>query len=90
MSSSKKLFKHCVPDHIVAYLNEQKVNTFTKAAMLAEEVFLTCKSAFTMPSTHGIVVNLQKSSGVRTSASATAWFSSWEGRKCFFLFIRAC
>lgn len=39
-------FKNCVPDRIVVYLNEQKVQTLSAAAVLADEYMLTHKTAF--------------------------------------------
>lgn len=42
-------FKKCLPERIVVYLNEQKVASVTKAAVLAEEFLLTHKSVFSMP-----------------------------------------
>ncbi|KAK0136914.1 hypothetical protein N1851_026936 [Merluccius polli] len=42
-------FKKCLPERIVVYLNEQKVASVTKAAVLADEFLLTHKSVFYMP-----------------------------------------
>lgn len=38
--------KKCLPDRIVVYLNEQKVNSLSAAAVLADEYVLTHKSVF--------------------------------------------
>lgn len=40
------MFKRCLPDRIVVYLNEQKVNKLSAAALLADEYVLTHKIAF--------------------------------------------
>ena len=37
-------FKKCLSDRIVVYLNEQKVNSLSAAAVLADEYVLTHKS----------------------------------------------
>lgn len=39
-------FKSCLPDKVVAYLNEKKVNTSSEAAMLADEFVLTHRVSF--------------------------------------------
>ena len=39
-------FKKCLPEHIVVYLNEQKVNSLSAAAVLADEYVLTQKYVF--------------------------------------------
>lgn len=39
-------FKSCLPEHIVVYLNEQKVAFLTNASMMADEFVLTYKSVF--------------------------------------------
>lgn len=41
--------KKCLPDRIAVYLNKQKVVSFTKAAILADEFVLTQKAVFSMP-----------------------------------------
>lgn len=38
--------KKCVAEHIVTYLNEQKVSTLQQAAVLADEFVLTHKNSF--------------------------------------------
>lgn len=42
-----EVFKNCLPERIVVYLNEQKVNTLQRAALLADEFALTHKATFT-------------------------------------------
>lgn len=37
-------FKKCLPDRVVVYLNEQKVNVLSVAAVLANEYALTHKT----------------------------------------------
>ncbi len=39
-------FKNCLPGNLVTYLNEQKVNSLSAAAVLADEYMLTHKTAF--------------------------------------------
>lgn len=39
-------FKNCLPERVAIYLNEQKVNEVSKAAVLADEYVLTHKSDF--------------------------------------------
>ena len=39
-------FKNCLPDVICTYINEQKVSTLDKAAVLADEFILTHKTDF--------------------------------------------
>lgn len=43
-------FKKCLPERVVVYLNEQKVNTLSSAAVLADEYVLTHKFAFPVSS----------------------------------------
>lgn len=39
-------FKNCLPERVVVHLNEQKVNSLSSAAVLADEYVLTHKSTF--------------------------------------------
>ncbi|KAI2655642.1 Transposon Ty3-I Gag-Pol polyprotein [Labeo rohita] len=39
-------FKNCLPESLVVYLNEQKVNSLSAAAVLADEYMLTHKTTF--------------------------------------------
>ncbi|KAG1952330.1 gag-pol fusion protein [Pimephales promelas] len=39
-------FKKCLPERVVVYLNEQKVNSLSQAAVLADEFVLTHKTVF--------------------------------------------
>lgn len=39
-------FKNCLPEKVVVYLNEQKVNSLSQAAVLADEFILTHKNVF--------------------------------------------
>lgn len=39
-------FKGCLPDHVVVYLNEQKVTSLSHVAVLADEFVLTHKNVF--------------------------------------------
>lgn len=39
-------FKSCLPEHVVVYLNEQKVSSLSHAAVLADEFVLTHKTVF--------------------------------------------
>ena len=43
-------FKSCLPERVVLYLNEQKVDTLAQAAVRADEFMLTHKSVFPSPS----------------------------------------
>ena len=55
MSARQKMFvilgefKKCLPEHIVVYLNEQKVVSLSQTAVLADEFALTHKSVFLSP-----------------------------------------
>lgn len=39
-------FKNCLPDRIVANLNERKVSSMSEAAVLADEFLLTHKNVY--------------------------------------------
>lgn len=39
-------FKNCLPERVVVYLNEQKVNSLSHAAVLSDEFILTHKNVF--------------------------------------------
>lgn len=39
-------FKSCLPENIVIHLNEQKINSLSEAAVLADEFALTHRSVF--------------------------------------------
>ncbi|KAL0152923.1 hypothetical protein M9458_051752 [Cirrhinus mrigala] len=39
-------FKNCIPENIVVHLNEQKINSLSEAAVLADEFALTHRSVF--------------------------------------------
>lgn len=43
--------------HVVVYLNEQKVECFANAAVLADEFALTHKGAFSSPTRHDTMVS---------------------------------
>lgn len=40
-------FKSCIPEHIVVYMNEQKVSSWSAVSVLADEFVLTHKNVFT-------------------------------------------
>lgn len=46
-------FKGCLPEQVVVYLNEQKVDSLAKAAVLVDEFALTHKSGFSPPPRRG-------------------------------------
>lgn len=46
-------FKGCLPERVVVYLNEQKVVSLGKAAVLADEFALTHKRGFSPPLRRG-------------------------------------
>lgn len=39
-------FKGCLPEHVVVYLNEQKITSLSHAAILTDEFVLTYKNVF--------------------------------------------
>lgn len=41
-------FKSCLPERVVVYLNEQKVDSLSQAAVLADEFVLTHKAVFSV------------------------------------------
>lgn len=69
-------FKQCLPKQIVTYLNEQKVSSLSKAAVLVEEYLLTHKSTSSSKSTFTMANSQEqgtsKSSRVSNAATATA------------------
>ncbi|XP_013856586.1 uncharacterized protein LOC106512535, partial [Austrofundulus limnaeus] len=77
-------FKKCLPERIVVYLNEQKVSSLTKAALLADEFILTHKTVFTSstrPAYQNVPSERSKFPKVtRKSVSS----SSTETRECFY------
>ncbi|KAI2665845.1 Transposon Ty3-G Gag-Pol polyprotein [Labeo rohita] len=58
-------FKWCLPERVVVYLNEQKVNSLSQAAVLADEFMLTHKGVFSVTRTEKSVT-----SGISQSQSA--------------------
>lgn len=72
----------------MAYLTEQKVATLSMAAVMAEEFFYhTHKSAFMASTTCDSGIYFRKSSGEKTTASATAGHmpgSPAESQRCFY------
>ena len=57
-------FKRCLPDRIVVYLNEQKVNSLSAAAVLADEYVLTHKTVFPSVSVEKPQYNPASSAGL--------------------------
>lgn len=57
-------FKSCLPDNLVVYLNEQKVNSISAAAVLTDKYTLTHKTAFSSASSQSygapVLVNTEK------------------------------
>lgn len=73
-------FKLCLPDRIVTYLNEQKVSSLSRAAVLADEYMLTHKTTFGMQSSSASVSSERKNSTLGQASST----SKKEERECFY------
>lgn len=76
-------FKKCLPERIVVYLNEQKVTSVTKAAVLADEFILTHKSVFSMPVSRGSNLVPERKIKSPKFVRKTATPASGESRECF-------
>ena len=61
-------FKNCVPERIVMYLNEQKVDTVSKAAVCADEFVLTHRSNFSP---------MRRESRVSYGKNGKPWNKTW-------------
>uniref|UniRef100_A0A3B3CNQ8 SCAN box domain-containing protein n=1 Tax=Oryzias melastigma TaxID=30732 RepID=A0A3B3CNQ8_ORYME len=70
-------FKRSLPERLVVYLNEQKVNTVTSAAVLADEYTLTHKTSFPVPNDHLRVAALPQPTHHKSNISR-------ETRECFY------
>lgn len=75
-------FKGCLPERVVVYLNEQKVNSLLQAAVLADEFVLTHKGVFSVMRTEKSVTSgPPQSQGVRIKSVMS---QSKEIRDCFY------
>uniref|UniRef100_A0A8C5DT92 Gypsy retrotransposon integrase-like protein 1 n=1 Tax=Gouania willdenowi TaxID=441366 RepID=A0A8C5DT92_GOUWI len=79
-------FKKCLPERIVIYLNEQKVSSVTKAAVLADEFILTHKSVFPMQSSRcqNNVYELRNRNRSPRLARKTVPTGAQDSRECFY------
>ncbi|KAF3706922.1 hypothetical protein EXN66_Car000093 [Channa argus] len=78
-------FKTCLPERIVVYLNEQKVDFLSKAAVLADEFVLTHRVVF--PYVHGenkLTGSPDKKNNLSSKTPQCANPSFSEGRECFY------
>ncbi len=82
-----KNFKTCLPERIVVYLNEQKVDTLAKAAVLADDFVLTHRVAFpparrehTPGAGGGKSPKVQSKNSLRTNSASP------ENRECFYCY----
>lgn len=77
-------FKSCLDERIVVYLNEQKVDCLSKAAVCADEFVLTHRSVFSSPSARrdptagGLGKNSKSKSPPKPGAGSS------ESRACFY------
>lgn len=81
-------FKGSLPDKVVMFLNEQKVSSISKAAVLADEFVLTHKNVFvSAPRSDRTFVSRSTRPGSGHSASEQAkgpWSHTQENRECFY------
>ncbi|XP_049912636.1 uncharacterized protein LOC126397732 [Epinephelus moara] len=83
-------FKTCLPENIVVYLNEQKVESLSKAAVCADEFVLTHRVAF--PSarrehTPSPGVNIHKNPKLPTKSPQRPNTASPDSRECFYCHV---
>jgi len=76
-------FKSCLPERVVVYLNEQKVNALAPAAVLADEFMLTHKSVFSVSRTEKSVTgsSSRAQGSIREKSGAP---NSKEKKDCFY------
>ncbi len=78
-------FKKCLPEKIVVYLNEQKVETLSKAAVCADEFVLTHRAVFpSVRREHFPVAGAGKSPKVQPKPPLRSSPSPSESRECFY------
>uniref|UniRef100_A0A669E575 SCAN box domain-containing protein n=1 Tax=Oreochromis niloticus TaxID=8128 RepID=A0A669E575_ORENI len=76
-------FKKCLPDQVVIYLNEQKVTSLAKAAVMADEFTLTHKTIFSAAVAHNIRVGQER----KIKSPKVGWKDRQEdggNRDCFY------
>ena len=77
-------FKNCLPEKIVVYLNEQKADTVSKAAVLADEFVLTHRRAFAAVRGSSGLATTTKRHNLNTKNSSQIGPISCDGRECFY------
>uniref|UniRef100_A0A672PHY8 CCHC-type domain-containing protein n=1 Tax=Sinocyclocheilus grahami TaxID=75366 RepID=A0A672PHY8_SINGR len=75
-------FKGCLPERVVVYLNEQKVNALSQAAVLADEFVLTHKGVFSVTHTEKSTTSGPSQSQSARIKSVTSQLK--EVRDCFY------
>ncbi|KAM9440555.1 uncharacterized protein Hap1MRO34_025796 [Clarias gariepinus] len=77
-------FKSCLPEQLVVYLNEQKIDVLSRAAVLADEFVLTHKTVFNMPLSHTNSSLRQLKSRNPTAQARSLVSPSPESRNCYY------
>lgn len=79
-------FKKCLLEHIVVYLNEQKVPPLSEAAVLADEFALTHRSTFLTPGRQEMVTHAgnRKTRSPKNSQRSQVMNAN---HKCFYVAI---
>ena len=77
-------FKNSLPDRLVTYLNEQKVETLAQAAVLADEFVLTHKQTFGTPRSESRVFTPSASARMQSSPPRPFPPRSPEERECYY------
>lgn len=77
-------FKSCLPDKIVVYLNEQKVDTLSKAAVLADEFVLTHRVSFPPVRREVSAAGVEKNSRAASKIPPRTNSTPAGSRECFY------
>ena len=75
-------FKKCLPERIVVYLNEQKVESLSRASILADEFVLTHKMVFS--SSHSDKASPSRSGSVGHGGTAESSVPRRDDRECYY------